>query len=267
MRTVKEGQLGKFTLRIVDTPNGLQGVAIKDAAFQTAVMAGQDIDELWERLVQEVGSQSAEYVGFDGAISRFLSIFPAGFSDTRYLSMERDYKIAAIERLNNDAPLEMALEGKARPELIAKATTNLLYKSEAITFRDILLSPRGREFVTAAAKMATGDVSAGLSTMTAVANAVDRKSWPLVTYLPFLWKPDDHMFLKPTIATGFAERVGHRLAHDYSSDIEPAVYGCLIDLTKKTHSAIEKLKPADNIDVQSFIWAVAKYTADDVSAA
>jgi hypothetical protein len=35
------------------------------------------------------------------------------------------------------------------------------------------------------------------------------------TYLPFLWRPEAHMFLKPEITTEFAARVGHRLADDY----------------------------------------------------
>ena len=114
--------------------------------------------------------------------------------------------------------------------------------------------------------MALGDIKAGLAAMTRIATDVDRKSWPLVTYLPFLWQPDQHMFLKPTVATGFAERVGHRFAHEYSSEIKPDVYAGLLDLTEETRCAIAALEPADNVDVQSFIWAVAKYTDDDLPA-
>ena len=73
------------------------------------------------------------------------------------------------------------------------------------------------------------------------------------------------MFLKPTVATGFADRVGHRFAHEYSSEIGVNVYDGVIDLTNEARAEISALKPADNVDVQSFIWAVAKYTDVDIS--
>ena len=39
--------------------------------------------------------------------------------------------------------------------------------------------------------------------------------WTVVTYLPFLWRPETHMFLKPEVTKDFAARVGHRFASDY----------------------------------------------------
>ena len=266
VKTIKEGHLGKYTLRIVEAAKGLQGIAFIDAKTHSTILSGYDVDELWERLVVETGKQSAEYFGYNGAINRFREIFPQGFADPRYRSKERDYKIAAMEKLKSVAPLEKALSGDVDPETVLKAVhTNLLFKSESITMRDILHSKRGREFISAAAAMAVGDVSAGLSKMTAIAIDIDRKSWPLVTYLPFLWNPDEHMFLKPTVATGFADRVGHRFAHEYSSEIGVNVYDGVIDLTNEARAEISALKPADNVDVQSFIWAVAKYTDVDIS--
>jgi len=35
----------------------------------------------------------------------------------------------------------------------------------------------------------------------------DAAKWTVVTYLPFLWRPDTHMLLKPMVTTDFAERV------------------------------------------------------------
>ena len=266
MKTIKEGRLGKHTLRIVETKQGLQGIAFIDAKNRSAILSGDDVDELWEQLVLETGKQSAEYFGYKGAINRFREIFPDGFADSRYLTKERNYKIAAIEKLQEAAPLELAINGQVDPKAVLKASnTNLLFRSESITFRDVLLSPKGGAFIAAAAKMASGDIAEGLSAMTAIAKSIDKKSWPLVTYLPFLWKPDRHMFLKPMVAKGFAERVGHRFAHDYSSDISADVYEGLIDLTNETKAEISTLNPADNVDVQSFIWAVAKYTDSDIA--
>jgi hypothetical protein len=44
--------------------------------------------------------------------------------------------------------------------------------------------------------------------------------WIAVTYLPLLWRPDAHMFLKPKVTTDFASRVGHRLANDYAPQLD-----------------------------------------------
>mgnify|MGYP003664357411 CR=1 FL=1 len=44
MKTVKEGKLGRYTLRIVDTIGALHGVASKDVGRRSAIMDGDDID-------------------------------------------------------------------------------------------------------------------------------------------------------------------------------------------------------------------------------
>ena len=67
--------------------------------------------------------------------------------------------------------------------------------------------------------MDLGDVKRGLAAITRIGTDVDRKSWPLITYLPFLWRPEQNVPLEPTAATGFARRVGHRFAHKNAPDI------------------------------------------------
>lgn len=84
-------------------------------------------------------------------------------------------------------------------------------------------------------------------------------TWPAVTYLPFLWKPNAHMFLKPEVTKDYAARVGHMFAYEYSSELSAPVYECLLDLTVATEAELAELYPADRIDVQSFIWVVGKY--------
>jgi hypothetical protein len=80
----------------------------------------------------------------------------------------------------------------------------------------------------------------------------DNAKWPVATYLPFLWQPDRHMFLKPTVTKDFATRVGHRFASDYDSTL--------------TINVVQSLKPRDRIDIQSFIWVVGGYHDDDDAA-
>ena len=56
----------------------------------------------------------------------------------------------------------------------------------------------------------------------------DNAKWTVVTYLPFLWRPEQHMFLKPVVTQDFAERVGHSFVHEYSPALEPDVYASLL---------------------------------------
>lgn len=93
-----------------------------------------------------------------------------------------------------------------------------------------------------------------------------RVSWPILTYLPFLWDYQQQMFLKPTVTTDFASRVGHNFYHCYDAAPNPETYLALLDLVAETRTAIATLKPRDNIDIQSFIWVVGEYREADKPA-
>jgi hypothetical protein len=53
----------------------------------------------------------------------------------------------------------------------------------------------------------------------------DSAKWTVATYLPFLWQPEKHMFLKPEVTKDFAARVGHRFATDYKARLDFSVSG------------------------------------------
>ena len=80
-----------------------------------------------------------------------------------------------------------------------------------------------------------------------------------MTYLPFLWRLQDHMFLKPEVTKDFASRVGHRFASDYEPRLNIGVYDSLLDLAARTTEELADLKPRDRIDVRSFIWVIGNY--------
>ena len=124
--------------------------------------------------------------------------------------------------------------------------------------REVLKGPDGGTFVRAAARMAQGDTTA-LNAMAEVLKPRGAATWPVLTYLPFLWAVDQHMFLKPTVTVEFAERIGHRFLRDYGDDDRGAVYASLLDLKAATANALDQLAPADGIDLQSFVWVVGAY--------
>lgn len=260
MKTIRKDIVGGAILRLVETKEGLAGVVIKDDTMSTPIR-GDDPEVIWAALEQQLDRSGRNYVGMDGAIARFLRVFPGGFRDAAYLAKERDYKVAASEFLRHELPVEAALDADASAcAIVARAygKTNLLSLFEQSRVREVLKGPDGPAFVRAAAALATGD-HAALDTMAKALKPSGAATWPVLTYLPFLWAPNQQMFLKPTVTVEFAERIGHRFARDYGSEDRAIVYASLLDMTAKTTAALTGLEPADGIDVQSLVWVVGAY--------
>lgn len=258
--TLREETLGKVTIRLVQTPKGPAAISVKDGKRSEPIY-GDDPDELWSQVRREVTEVNPDYFGFDGARARFLRLFPEGFADARFKASERNYKVAAARMLHDEVPLERAVapdEAACAALVRVFGKTNLISSFEQIRIREVLLSPHGPRFAKGAAGFAAGDL-AGLGEMETALKAHGPASWPLVTYLPFLWRPDAHMFLKPQVTRDFADRVGHAFAQDYASTLKPAVYESLLAMVEQTEAQIEALQPHDRIDVQSFIWVVGAY--------
>jgi hypothetical protein len=146
--------------------------------------------------------------------------------------------------------------------LTVYGATNLLSPFEKIRLQDVLRGPSADTFIRAAAKFALGDTEIALAEMERVLRPKDAAKWTVVTYLPFLWRPDTHMFLKPMVTTDFAERVGHHFAQDYEANLKVSVYESLLDLVAKTEGELADLRPHDRIDIQSLIWVVGDYKDD-----
>jgi hypothetical protein len=256
----EEERYGDSVLRIVRNGEGYRGIVIRNGR-QGPVLEDDDRTRLIARLRNEAGRLHPNYVGFEAAVGRFRTFFPDGFSDARYLSMEREYKLAARANLVGGASLE-AILAETEPDLAAvrKAfQTNMLSPFEAARVSDVLRSASGAGFVKAAAVFASGDFERGMAGMVNCVAPHGRPSWPIMTYLPFFWRPDQHMFLKPEKTVDFAARVGDPFADDYSPDLHTGVYLSLLGLAERTEAEIRNLNPADRIDVQSFIWVVGDY--------
>jgi hypothetical protein len=256
---IREETRGKLTLRLTQTNNGFVGALIGDPGGQPTIIHGTDQKEVWYRMELAVGKHHPNYFGFDGARARFLRFFPNGFLSPGY--GERDYKIKAKEKLNQTVPLAEAATGSGFgiAVLRAFAATNLLSKFEMTRLQPMLHGPSADAFIRAAASFALGCGAPALAEMDGILQKYDNAKWPVVTYLPFLWRPDEHMFLKPTVTKDFATRVGHPFAKIYKAGLDMAVYESLLDLVARTEAELADLQPQDRIDVQSFIWVVGAY--------
>ena len=269
--TIRTGMLGKVELRLVDMNGVLHGVADEGSKRIVHIQGevSEDADRVWMRLHDEVAKKSVSYFGFDGARARFLKFVPGGFASEAYVGAggktgtgERAYKVAAKARLEAIVTPEDAAAGSGFGEAVTRAfmDTNLLEpRFEMPKVGQVMRSPQGDAFIRGAAHFTLGDIKGGLAEMEAAARPHDAGKWTLVTYLPFLWRPETHVFLKPQVTQDYAERVGHPFAELYGSELRPQVYESLLDLYAKTRVAIADLGPRDNIDVQSFIWVVGKY--------
>jgi len=259
---IREANVGDVLLRLFKENGVYKGAVILGTAVK--VVEGSDADDVWRRMHDEVGKSNPKYVGFDGARNRFLHFFPNGFQSAGYAERERDYKVAAKSKLDSTAPVEEAATGSGFGEAILAIyrATNLLSPFEKTRMQDVLRGPNADPFIQAAARFTLGEGKPALLDMERALKPHDNAKWTVVTYLPFLWQPDDHMYLKPEVTKDFAERVGHRLASDYEARLNIDVYDSLLDLTAKTASELADLKPQDRIDVQSFIWVVGNYKMD-----
>lgn len=260
MRTIREEVLGKSTLRLVETGKTYAGIILVkgERKFQAT---GSSPEEVWKRLRAEVGKVDADFFGFDGAIARFLRIFPTGLRSQAYVDRERAYKIAAKDQLDQIATPEKAQSARGLGEEILRVyrATNLLAPIESARMQALLRSTDADSFVQAAARFCLGELDRGLADMKVALIRHNVATWPAATYLPFLWRPGIHMFLKPEVTKDFASRVGHDFAQHYASQLRVPVYESLIGLAKTTAVEIADLNPRDQIDVQSFIWVVGKY--------
>ncbi len=271
MKTIREANLGDKVLRLVEKDKLFIGVIIADGV-RKAQIDGDDADDVWRRLHDEAAKANPRYFGFDGARARFLHFFPNGFHSAGYAKEERDYKVAAKNKLDAAVPLEMAATGAGFGEAILSVfrATNLLSPFEKTRLQDVLRGPAANPFIRAAAHFAMGETKSGLLEMERALKPHDCAKWTVVTYLPFLWEPEKHMFLKPEVTKDFAARVGHRFASDYEARLDIAVYDSLLDLVARTTTELVDLKPRtttelvdlkprDRIDVQSFIWVIGDY--------
>jgi len=255
-KTVRSGKLGKRDLRLVEQGGVFFGLADGKICVQ-----GSDKNEVWQNLHNEAGKTDPRYFGFKGARSRFLKFFPNGFDSDGYRGQERDYKLAAKTKLDQEAPLELAVNGSGYGEALLSAyrATNMLSPFEKTKLQAPFRGEQADAIVRGMARFTLAPDKASLALLESLLKPFDSAKWTVVTYLPYLWLPERHMFLKPEATKDFATRVGHPFAAMYEARLDLAVYEALIDLAEQTSSELADLGPVDRIDIQSFIWVVGDY--------
>ena len=263
MEQVINQNYGSAKLRGVKRGDAFVGQVFTDTGKSVQISA-DSAPKLLKKLKFEAARMSGAYVGFDGAKKRFLDFLPEGFADPRYIDQERAYKLARKSSLEAAAPLSDRPFSPLQASGAAKAfSINLLHSTEQIRAKEALSSLKGHAILEALAEFTDAPSQSTLDTLAALLKPFQAARWTVITLLPFFWRPDRHMFLKPEVTCEFAAAVGHPFHLEYTADLDLGVYEELLDLASKTEQETSGMNPSDRIDIQSFIWVVGRYTLDD----
>ena len=241
------------------------------------------LDNLPPFLGDGFGVQSKRVSVSDG-ISRFTRYFPQGFHDPAYLSEdtlvkgqsggEREYKWQAHQRFQehfgNQQGQELLAKGELDPvrdTIISLSAINLLSPYEQMALKESLLQadaqahrylealfqfidegPNGNLFEQLASALYELPVKEGRARVA---------TWPVLTVFPFMADPTSFMFLKPEPTKECAARL--RFDLQYSSELRWLTYKNLLTLSDELLERLKPLGARDYIDVQSFLWVIAKY--------
>jgi hypothetical protein len=203
----------------------------------------------------------------------FLSVFPDGFSDERYLAWERDYKLDAHRawqaEIRGKAALRAALDDGLHRDVAAAATRiesgrALLFSFEKMALRDAVV--RSEEGAVRFAEglydwlYGPGGEAARFERWTATVAALPRRqtrvaTWPVVTVFGAIARPRTHMFVKPLTTRRAAEAYAFDLA--YRPKPNWSTYDGVLELARTVRADLADLGPRDQIDIQSFLWVLA----------
>lgn len=200
----------------------------------------------------------------------FLSLFPGGFSDERYLSWERDYKVEAHEQwrraIGGKAAFRRRLdEGQhadvARDAVRIESGRALLFSFEKMALRDAVVRSEAGAVAFAEGLFdwlhGPGSQQARFERWVEVVQALPRRqtrvaTWPVLTVFGSIALPRIHLFVKPETIKRAARAYGYELT--YSSKPSWSTYGSVLDLADRVRRDLADLRPRDQIDIQSFLW-------------
>lgn len=214
------------------------------------------------------------------AVEFFLKQFPDGFNDPQYLHREREYKVAASAeagRLLNPTECLRLLESASPGQIEETVTAAIrsgnkavaaLHAIEFVALQDSLKVPQAaRQFLESLLPIVSGSdpSTEDLDQYFKALGSLPRReggarvaTWPNATLLPALLQPSRYVFVKPETFKAFAEVMGRDIAYDASPNAK--TYSRILSMSNELLShTLKELAPRDLIDVQGFIWVVAKY--------
>lgn len=208
-----------------------------------------------------------DYRSINQSIKGFLDRYPGGFQGDQYLRKERNYKVEAHEltkTLLGRSELEQLLAAERFADVCNNALqavkkTNLIFPSEKIALRKGLKpAARQKAFATALHSLLHGEeeYQRRFRRFASVLDKTGAAKWTVATYFPFLLYPDQHQFIKPKNTQNAARICAFDIL--YTPKVRWQTYKRMLRFSDYLKSELATLEPRDNIDVQSFMWAIAQ---------
>jgi hypothetical protein len=225
------------------------------------------------------------------AKARFLKSFPKGLDDPDYERRERGYKESAHRRYRQGfepsvkkwlddrdavsivAGLRAVYGGSTGSSAILNEKLNLLYpKVEEPAYFDALenggesLFQYVGSFLHFLDSMTEGTFKALVESLLKLPTrpgGATLDHWTTLTWLPFVARPSEHVFLKPTISQTFASILPFDI--HYRADLNFRTYYNVIGMSVRLREELQhselnlSRRPLNMIDVQSFMWVVDRY--------
>ena len=223
-----------------------------------------NLDDARNEIRQVLSALSDDFVGYQGAINQFLRVYPKGFEDPFFLADERAYKLKAHEKakilLGKEVLVEQIKNHKYSDVCASarKVFINLIFPNEGMAFKSFVERPKNAEaFCPRFFQLLYGlDFDSAFDDLSALLAPAGAAKWTILTYWPFILFPDRHVFMKPEVAQEAARRLGD--SFDYQSRPSAAVYFKYLGFARRLRENISDLEPRDNIDIQTFMYAVGK---------
>ncbi|WP_291985502.1 hypothetical protein [Luteitalea sp.] len=209
----------------------------------------------------------------DEAYKRFQRHYPGGFASEQYQTAERGWKVeqhalwkqllpeghlralATTDPLAAGALVMQVVQTTESPLLAARgelpmmtwALTKGAPEPYLLALADLIDSPQP----TAPLFEALASALEGLPTKTAATKLL---TWPNLTVVPFLARPDAHLFVKPQATQEAARKLGVDLL--YNARPSWQTYQRVLTFGRDLYDYLKPRGAKDMIDVQSFIWTI-----------
>ena len=233
-------------------------------------------DARLERVNIDDPNSASDLLGPQRAREKFLAVYPEGFSSKTYQEEDRKPKeevVRLMEELLGEEQMAQLLEAENWEEVGSRAikvltATKLVVPSERKSLKEALqdqdlaekFSRTLCDLLYGFGSQREGDEEEGLrrrfERYVACLKEMQSAKWPIATYFLFMRFPEEHMLLRPTFAQRAARAFGFDLR--YRAEISWLTYARLLELSRAILRDIGELDARDMLDVQAFMWKLAR---------
>jgi len=212
-------------------------------------------------------SRKIKYQSLTQSINKFLQLYPNGFYGEKYHKTERNYKIKAhklASELLNSEDFEKFLHELNYDEICKRALTvanasNLVFPKEKKSLKDGLSTTTGKKHFSESLYQllyGTSDFAQRFNDFSKVLKDIGTAKWTTISYFLFIVFPEKYMFVKPKMTEHAAEISAFEI--NYDPELNWLTYNSILTFSEYLKKELSELQLRDMIDVQSFMWCIAK---------